>query len=241
MATSSELDQSAEFVKAELARVQEEYEAKRKAKMKEQTKQAAARGDAAVTPLADLEFIPFLDKDGKLTTVDTKGVKASVYAVYDESKTMRYIGVSRGIQQTLRLNLTRRPKETYYFKLQNIARPSRSLLEVIKESWIEENGSTPSGNADAASQALWENSFNTIPLHTEEDKAYIATMKDKGKEDRGIKVVARRFEEEIIEILEKRGSTEYFRFDAKLKSKGLLDVRLPSAGPDTSVPTSAPK
>ena len=37
-------------------------------------------------------------------------------------------------------------------KLQNIARPSRSLLEVIKESWIEENGSTPSGNADDASQ-----------------------------------------------------------------------------------------
>lgn len=37
-----------------------------------------------MTPLADLEFIPFLDKDGKLTTVDTKGVKASVYAVYDE-------------------------------------------------------------------------------------------------------------------------------------------------------------
>lgn len=52
--------------------------------IQEQTKQAAARGDAAVTPLADLEFIPFLDKDGKLTTVDTKGVKASVYAVYDE-------------------------------------------------------------------------------------------------------------------------------------------------------------
>ena len=54
--------------------------------MQEQTKQAAARGDAAVTPLADLEFIPFLDKDGKLTTVDTKGVKASVYAVYDEAR-----------------------------------------------------------------------------------------------------------------------------------------------------------
>lgn len=47
---------------------------------------------------------------------------------------------------------------------------------------------------------MWESSFNTIPLHTEEDKAYIATMKDKGKEDRGIKVVARRFEEEIIEV-----------------------------------------
>lgn len=52
--------------------------------MKEQTRQAAARGDAAVTPLADLEFNSFLDKDGKVASVDTKGVKASVYAVYDE-------------------------------------------------------------------------------------------------------------------------------------------------------------
>lgn len=56
----------------------------RDAQIREQTKQAAARGDAAVTPLADLDFVPFLDKDGKLTQVDTKGVKASVYAVYDE-------------------------------------------------------------------------------------------------------------------------------------------------------------
>lgn len=37
-------------------------------------------------------------------------------------------------------------------------------------------------------------------MFTEEDKAYVATMKDKGKEDRGIKAVARRFEEEIIEV-----------------------------------------
>lgn len=52
--------------------------------MQEQTRQAAARGDAAVTPLAELELMPYLDKDGMVAKVDTKGVKASVYAVYDE-------------------------------------------------------------------------------------------------------------------------------------------------------------
>ncbi|CAN0173088.1 unnamed protein product, partial [Ectocarpus sp. 8 AP-2014] len=40
-------------------------------------------------------------------------------------------------------------------QVQNITRPSRSLLEIIKESWIEENGSTPDGNADEASQVRW--------------------------------------------------------------------------------------
>ncbi|CAM9846803.1 unnamed protein product [Ectocarpus sp. 12 AP-2014] len=234
MATNSELDQSAEYVKAELARVQEEYEANRKAKMKEQTRQAAARGDAAVTPLADLEFHSFLDKDGKVASIDTKGVKASVYAVYDESKTLRYIGVSRGIQQSLRLSLARRPKDTYYFKVQNITRPSRSLLEIIKESWIEENGSTPDGNADEASQAVWEHAINVVPLFTEEDRAVVAEWKEKGKEDRGLKKIAGRFENEILEILEERGVKESIRFDPKLKGKGLLDVKM--AKPDSSVP-----
>lgn len=50
----------------------------------EQTKQAAAKGDAAVTPLADLDFIPYIDGEGMVTNLDTAGVKASVYAVYDE-------------------------------------------------------------------------------------------------------------------------------------------------------------
>lgn len=52
--------------------------------MQEQTKQAAARGDAAVTPLAELEFVPYLTEEGMVAKVDTAGVKASVYAVYDE-------------------------------------------------------------------------------------------------------------------------------------------------------------
>lgn len=49
-------------------------------------------------------------------------------------------------------------------------------------------------------QALWESALDTVPLHTAEDDAYMATMKDKGKEDRGLKAIARRFEEEIIEV-----------------------------------------
>eukprot|EP00904_Undaria_pinnatifida_P007530 jgi/Undpi1/3907/HiC_scaffold_16.g07275.m1 len=234
MATSSELDNSAEYVKAELARVQEEYEAKRKAKLQEDTKQAAARGDAAVTPLAELELMPYLDEDGMITKVDTTGVKASVYAVYDESKTIQYIGVSRGIQQSLRLHLARRPTQTYFFKVQNIARPSRSLLEIVKDSWIEENGSTPPGNDQGEQQAIWEASFNVMPLFTEEDKIFVEEKKQKGREESGIKAVARRFEAEIVEILTERGVKESMRFDPKLKGKGLLDLFMKK--PNTSVP-----
>lgn len=49
--------------------------------------------------------------------LQTKKTIANNKKTLVQSKTMRYIGVSRGIQQSLRLNLTRRPKETYYFKV----------------------------------------------------------------------------------------------------------------------------
>lgn len=52
--------------------------------MVEQTRQAAARGDATTTPLSELELVSYISEDGMVSKVDTKGVKASVYAIYDE-------------------------------------------------------------------------------------------------------------------------------------------------------------
>lgn len=52
--------------------------------MVEQTRQAAARGDAAVTPLAELPFVPYIDENGLVTNAEDKSAKASVYAIYDE-------------------------------------------------------------------------------------------------------------------------------------------------------------
>ena len=50
------------------------------------------------------------------------------------------------------------------------------------------------------SQASWEASFNVLPLFTEEDKIFVAEKKQAGREDSGIKAVARRFEGEIVEV-----------------------------------------
>ena len=50
------------------------------------------------------------------------------------------------------------------------------------------------------SQAIWEASFNVMPLFTEEDKIFVEEKKQKGREESGIKAVARRFEAEIVEV-----------------------------------------
>lgn len=63
----------------------------------EQTKQAAARGDAAVTPLAELECVPYIDENGMITNVADKTAKASVYAIYDEVH-YKTAGLSDGLK-----------------------------------------------------------------------------------------------------------------------------------------------
>lgn len=49
-------------------------------------------------------------------------------------------------------------------------------------------------------QASWENPINIMPLLTEEDRAFVAAKKEKGKEEMGIKTLARRFEGEIVKV-----------------------------------------
>jgi hypothetical protein len=70
-------------------------------------------------------------------------VKASVYAVLDAEGAVRYIGVSRSVGQSLRLHLARMPEQTYAFKVFHIARPSRAILEMTRQAWIQELGAAP--------------------------------------------------------------------------------------------------
>ena len=109
-------------------------------------KQSVASGGVAASApsLASLPLIAYLDGEGKISSsgVDPK-VKASVYAVYDEAGKVCFIGVSRSVAQSLRLHLARMPEQTYSFKVFHITKPSRVLLEITRDGWIEELGYKP--------------------------------------------------------------------------------------------------
>ena len=130
------------FVKAELARKKQEYDAQLKARISASV--AGTNPADSVPPLDSLPYISYLDETGKINDsgADAK-VKASVYAVYDESRTVKYIGVSRSVAQSLRLNLARQPEQTYGFRVSHITKPSRVLLEITRDTWIEQLGYKP--------------------------------------------------------------------------------------------------
>lgn len=176
--------------------------------------------DTSIPTLSSLELIPYLDENGQLT--DQFEGKIGVYAIFDQQKILQFIGYSRDVALSLKQHLIRRPEQCYWFKVQVIDRPSRTLLENIRDAWIAENGSAPQGNGDE--EALWTQPIDAkLTMTAEEQAAYTAT--DGVGQVKLLKQVARRVEEQVLAALVTRGVQMQVRFNPKLKENGLLDLK----------------
>ncbi|NJK73445.1 MAG: GIY-YIG nuclease family protein [Oscillatoriales cyanobacterium RU_3_3] len=177
---------------------------------------------ADIQSLASLEFIPYIDCEGKLP--ESVPGKIGVYGIFDSDKLLQFVGYSRDIYLSLKQHLVRQTQSCYWLKVQTIDRPNRTLLESIRESWIAENGSLPPGNADGGKE--WNDPIDTKTVMTAEEVAsYAGIVADEIAKDKLLKNVARRVENEIFAQLKARGVTEEIRFNPKLKTSGLLDLK----------------
>jgi len=172
--------------------------------------------------LGSLEYIPFIDKNGQLP--EQLPGKIGVYAIFDENKSLQFVGYSRDVYLSLKQHLVRQPEQCYWVKVQTIERPSRSILESIESAWIKENGSVPLGNGE--NQERWTQPINVKTLMTpEEQVSYQNPANDELAQMKILKNVARRVEAEILKVLEARGLQTQLRFNPKLKEEGLLDLK----------------
>ncbi len=170
--------------------------------------------------LSSLEYLPYLDEAGCIRE-DIQG-KIGVYAIFDQEKTMQYVGYSRDVYLSLKQHIIRQPNNCYWVKLETIARPSRKILEDMASAWIAENGATPDGND--SQKALWTEPIDANPAMTEEEKAQY-NQNDEIGQIKILKKVARRVEADIQQQLSDRGVAMNIRFNPKLKEKGLLDLK----------------
>jgi len=228
---------------AERQRIQEESRQRTaEAKKIYDKQQAVARGTPELPaelqiPLADLPASDYVDSDGCIVDLSEAGAKATVYAILDKESDVRYVGVTRSITPSLRLHMARKPKECYAVKVLHIARPSRATLEAIRSLWIQQCGTVP-GNDEGVEQDLWENPFDCKKHMSDEDRATVAAANEGPERNKAMKVVARKFEADIMEVIASRGITERFRFDPKLKETGMLDLKNMEAKPSTAVPSN---
>ena len=174
-----------------------------------------------IPTLASLEYFPYLDESGQISEELQK--KIGVYAVFDRDKKMQVVAYSRDIYLGLKQHLIRKPEFCYWIKYQTIERPSRTVLEDIRGAWIEENGEIPPGNG--SEQTAWNDPIDAKVAMTEEEKETYGKSEDKNQ-IKLLKTVARRVEAELKEKLKQTRNTDMeMRFNAKLKEKGLLDLK----------------
>ncbi|MEM1172646.1 MAG: GIY-YIG nuclease family protein [Cyanobacteria bacterium P01_H01_bin.35] len=172
--------------------------------------------------LSQLEYLPYIDSEGNLPLL-LQG-KIGVYGIFNQEKELLFVGYSRDVYQSIKQHLVRQPNSCYWLKVETIERPNRSILEGIKAAWINENGSLPIGNGTA--EPKWNQAIDAKQEMTESEKVqYQDTLVDEVAKEKLLKNIARRVEANIVEVLKTRGLQENIRFNPKLKTSGLLDLK----------------
>lgn len=173
-----------------------------------------------ISSLADLEYIPYLDENGQMT--DQFEGKVGVYAIFDPGKTLQYIGYSRDVYLSLKQHLVRQPQHCYWIKVQTIERPSRTILEEIRDAWMTEKGTVPAGNGP--DEVKWTQPIDAKAVMTVEEQETYAKLEEVDQ-IKLLKKVSRRVEADVLETLQARGVQMEVRFNPKLKESGLLDLK----------------
>mmetsp|Transcript_20646 Transcript_20646/g.34012 ORF Transcript_20646/g.34012 Transcript_20646/m.34012 type:complete len:274 (+) Transcript_20646:65-886(+) len=189
--------------------------------------------------LTDLELLPYLDEEGIINLPDTTDARASVYAIYDADQTLVHVGMTRDIQESLRLHLGRKPLQCYFYRVVNFQKPSRTALDELAKKWIAESGSVPSGNDGGSEQASWEQPIHLKSHLTAEELSKYDDADEFGRKDL-YRAAAVRVEKEVKKLFEERGVKEALRFDPNKKDKGQLDIKLLNQ-PNRAIPGGGKK
>ena len=169
--------------------------------------------------LSQLNFHPYFDDEGQID-LGLEG-KIAVYAIFDRSQQIQYIGYSRNLSKSLLQHLVRQVDCCYWYKYYLIDRPSRSILEQIKNDWLEENSDF---TLDEQQLKAWTEAIDISQQMNEIQQQEYQQADELGK-GKILKQIARHHEAEIKQQLHDRGVTINIRFNPKLKEQGLLDLK----------------
>ncbi|AFY74092.1 hypothetical protein Syn7502_02071 [Synechococcus sp. PCC 7502] len=165
--------------------------------------------------LTDIEFLPYLDQTGNISP-DLVG-KIGVYAIFDSDRQLQYVGISRDIAVSLKLHIVRVPSLCHWLKIETIAKPSRTALLEIQAAW-----QASCANTD---HELWEQPLNCLRWITDAEKAAYENTMNEAEQEKVLKNLARRIEQDILQQLASRGVGFEVRFNPKLKGQGILDLK----------------
>lgn len=169
--------------------------------------------------LASLEMYPYL-VDGELPP--GLAGKVGIYAIFDQAKTLQYVGYSRDVSVGLTQHLVRCPQQCHWFKVHTVERPSRTLLDQIRSAWLADYGTVPPGNS--SQQQAWEKPIDAKAFMTDAERDAIANA-EPADTNKLLKQLARRVEADVKANIAARGAQIAIKFNPKLKEQGILALK----------------
>jgi len=168
---------------------------------------AAADTSAAGLPrLADLELLPVVNVQGYINPEMPEGTQATVFAVYDQAKTLQYIGFSKNLRASLLTVFSRRPDKSHLYRALHLPQLDQDEMLSVRSSWYDQSGGPPPGNRLPAERAAWQEAATPF------------TISDSGKA-----AAAAELAKSMIVKIKSRGCKEEFLINQDLLQEGKVD------------------
>lgn len=171
----------------------------------------AAAASAAAPSLDSLDFFPVLTVQGYILPEVTEDTEATVFALYDEARTLQYVGFSKGLRDTLRTLFSRRPEKTHYFKALHLPKLDQQQMLDIRSAWFDANYGPPPGNKLPHERDQWQQPLEAHAIS-----------------ERGKAAAAAELAKQLQQRIRQRGCKEEFVAKADLLAEGKVDF-LPAA------------
>ncbi|KAL4439433.1 hypothetical protein ABPG77_008762 [Micractinium sp. CCAP 211/92] len=172
---------------------------------------SAAAASAAAPALDSLDFYPVLTVQGFIMPEVPEGTEATVFALYDEARTLQYVGFSKGLRDTLRTLFSRRPEKTHYFKALHFPKLDQQQMLDVRSAWFDGNYGPPPGNKLPHERDQWQ---QPLEAHAISERGKAAAAAELAKQLQG--------------RIRQRGCKEEFVPNADLLAEGQVDF-LPAA------------
>ena len=166
---------------------------------------------AAVTPpssarLDDLDLLPVISVQGFVNIDVPPGTEATVFAIYDQAKTLQYIGFSKNLRGSLLTVFSRRPDKCHLYRAMYLPTMDQQQMLEVRTRWFEQNGGPPPGNKLAAERAAWQEPATPFVLS-----------------ERGLAAAAEELAKQSLVKIKARGCKEEFLVNQDLLQQGKVD------------------
>ena len=135
-----------------------------------------------------------------------EGTEATMFAIYDQSKTLQYIGFSKNLRASLLTVFSRRPDKCHLFRAFHMPVLNQAAMLELRSAWFEQAGGPPPGNKLPAERAAWQEAATPFSIS-----------------DRGKAAAAEELMKQMLVKIKSRGCKEEFLVNHDLLAQGKVD------------------